>query len=252
MFSGRYIDPYARSHPMPRERINQSQTLARQSPYYDKAAPAALQLRHDLIKAKLIGYLERPQTVARRFPSSDQSMAARYARAISASRYGQIQEAENLFDNLIRQQTDNPYFYEAKAQMMFETGRIKQAIPTYGKALQMAPHEPLIQIAYGAALVESGDKARLNEAIAMLEKGLARDHGSIRGYHYLGQAYARQGKTGLAQLAAAQSSLAKGDFKEAETFAILAQERLPKGSPGWIKADDIADFAKAMRKDNAQ
>jgi predicted Zn-dependent protease len=249
MFSGRYIDPYARSHPMPRERINQSETLARQSPYYDKVSPLQVQARHDLVRAKLVGYLYPPQTVNRRFPKNDQSMAARYARAISASRYGQPDEAGKLFDQLISQQPGNAYFYEAKGQMLFETGRIKQALPVYKKALSLAPNEPLFQIAYGSALVESNQNDRLDEAIALLEKGLAIENASIRGFRYLGQAYQRKGQTALAQLSAAQGAMAQGQFKDAQTFATLAKEKLKRGSPGWLKADDIIDFTKAMRKE---
>ena len=53
---------------MPTERVAALEELARTSPYWDKKDPPELQLRHDLMRAKLLGFLDRPDTVARRYP----------------------------------------------------------------------------------------------------------------------------------------------------------------------------------------
>ena len=74
---------------MPRERVAALEDLIKTNPYWDKPDPPELQLRHDLMRAKLAGFLERPDTVARRYPSTDTSLPARYARAISAYRHQQ-------------------------------------------------------------------------------------------------------------------------------------------------------------------
>ncbi len=42
--------------------------LVKTNPYWDKIDPPELQLRHDMMRAKLAGFLERPDTVARRYP----------------------------------------------------------------------------------------------------------------------------------------------------------------------------------------
>lgn len=39
MFTGRFVDPYVRSHPMARDRINQIERLARQSQYFERRDP---------------------------------------------------------------------------------------------------------------------------------------------------------------------------------------------------------------------
>ena len=67
--------------------------LAKASPFWDKKDPADLQLRHDLMRAKISGFIDRPDTVARRYPASDTSLAARYARAISAYRHSDLRGA---------------------------------------------------------------------------------------------------------------------------------------------------------------
>ena len=90
LFNSRYIDPYLQSHPMPAERVAALEVQAKVSPYWDRKDFPDLQLRHDLMRAKLAGFLERADTVARRYPLSDHSLPARYARAIATYRHSDI------------------------------------------------------------------------------------------------------------------------------------------------------------------
>ena len=53
---------------MPAERVAALEELAKASPYWDTKDSPELQLRHDLMRAKLSGFLDRPDTVARRYP----------------------------------------------------------------------------------------------------------------------------------------------------------------------------------------
>src|SRR5262249_18065017 len=87
LYQVRYINPYLQTHPLPSERIAALEGMAKSSPYWDHKDSPALQARHDLMRAKLYGFIERPDGVARRYPPSDTSLAARYARAISAYRF---------------------------------------------------------------------------------------------------------------------------------------------------------------------
>ena len=50
---------------MAAERLAALAEVAKASPYWDTKDPAELQLRHDLMRAKLFGYLDRPDTVLR-------------------------------------------------------------------------------------------------------------------------------------------------------------------------------------------
>src|SRR6266849_1121042 len=102
-----YINPYMQSHPMPSERVAALEGMAKASPYWDSKDPPALQARHDLMRAKLFGFLERPDAVARRYPPNDPSLAARYARTISAYRYSDPRAAVAQIDALIQVQPQN-------------------------------------------------------------------------------------------------------------------------------------------------
>src|SRR4029077_14948360 len=80
------INPYLQSHPLPPQRLAQLRTLAESSPYFDVKDPPELQFRHDLVKAKLFGFLDQPETTFNRYPSTDRSLPAAYARAIATYR----------------------------------------------------------------------------------------------------------------------------------------------------------------------
>src|SRR5690606_12970417 len=134
------------SHPMPRDRVRLLESMAGKSKYFDAADSPSLLARHKMAQAKLHGFLEAPSTVFRRYPKSDTSMTARYARAIAAYRQADMRQALAAIEQLIRDQPDNPYFQELKGQAMFESGMVKEAIKPLRKAVALAPKSGLIRI----------------------------------------------------------------------------------------------------------
>jgi len=242
MFSARYIDPYVQTHPMPTERVQALESIAKTSPYWDKTDPPELQQRHDMMRAKLAGYLEQPDTVVRRYPLSDTSLPARYARAISAYRFSDLRNAVGQIDGLIRAQPNNPYFHELKGQALMESGKGAEAVAPLRQAVSLAPNARLIRAMLAQALVASNNPAHADEAIAILRDVLVHEKELVNGYRHLAAAYGRKGDLAQADLASAQASFASGDFKTARELAARAKTRLPTGSPGWVKADDIATY----------
>ncbi len=239
MFTARFADPYAQSHPMPTERIAALTEIARTSPLWDKKDPPELQARHDMMRAKLSGFMEAPQTVARRYPLSDTSLPARYARAIATYRHSDIRSAVAQIDALIAVQPNNPYFHELKGQALLESGRAAEAVAPLRRAVSLAPDPTLIQIMLGQALVATNNPAHADEAITILRNGLAREPDTPQGYQQLAMAYGRKGDLAQADLASAQAAFARGDIKTARELAARAKIRLPVGSPAWVRADDI-------------
>jgi len=242
LYQTRYIDPYMQTHPMPAERVRALQELASASPYWDKRDSPALQARHDLMRAKLFGYIDRPDAVARRYPLGDNSLPARYARAIAAYRFGNAGNSLGSIDALIQAQPQNPYFHELKGQALLEAGKPGEAIAPLRHAVQLAPNPALIQIMLAQALLESNDKARAEEAVTLLETALRREPESPEAYAHMAMAYGRKGDLARADLASAQSAFMRGDLKTARQLAARAKTRFPVGSPGWVKADDIASY----------
>ena len=58
--SGATQDAFARSHPVAANRLAQLRDAVAKSPFANEKDPPALQLRHDLMRAKIAGYLDRP------------------------------------------------------------------------------------------------------------------------------------------------------------------------------------------------
>lgn len=238
LFASRGADPYAMSHPMPTERVAALDELARSSPNWDKKDDPALQHRHDMVRAKISGFLERPDTVHRRYPQSDTSMAARYARAIAGYKHGDLRSALDQVDALIQTQPNNPYFHELRGQALLESGRPAEAIAPLRRATQLS-NSPLIEMLLGQALVATNNPAHANEAISILRTALVREPEAPIGFMQIAMAYGRKGDYAQADLASAQAAFLRGDFKAARELATRAKTRFAVGSPGWVKADDI-------------
>ena len=242
LYQTAYLNPYLQSHPLPSERVAALEGMAKASPYWNTKDPPALQARHDLMRAKLFGFLERPEAVARRYPPSDGSLAAHYARAISALRFAEPRAAQAQVDALIHVQPQNPYFHELKGQMLLESGRPVDAVAPLRQAVQLAPNPALMQIMLGQALIASHDRARLDDAVTILQAALIHEPESSEAFSQLAMAYGQKNDLAHADLASAQAAYMRGDLKTAREIAARAKTRFPVGSPGWVKADDIASY----------
>ncbi|ODN69729.1 M48 family metalloprotease [Methylobrevis pamukkalensis] len=242
LFASRYGDPYVQSHPMAADRISQIEELARKSKYRDRKDPAALQLRHDMMRAKFIGFIESPQKVSRLYPAGSDALPARYAQAVLAYRVGSPAGALKQVDALIASDPSNPWLLELKGQILTETGKPGAAIAPLRRAVSLAPNAGYLQVMLGHAQVASGDDGELKDAIRNLTKGLADDPGTSLGYRQLAIAYARSGDIPLADLATAQGHFAAGDTKAARQYAARAQAKLKRGTPAWLRADDIISY----------
>lgn len=241
LFNSRYIDPYMQTHPMPTERVAALETVAKASPYWDRKDPPELQLRHDMMRAKLSGFLERPDTVARRYPTTDHSLPARYARAISTYRNSDLRQAIAQIDSLIQVQPNNPYFYELKGQALLEGGHPSEAVAPLRHAVQLSRNNALIEILLAQALNATGNAKLSEEAVVMLRSAIVREPEAPDAYSQLAVAYGRKGDLANADLASAQAAFSRGDIKTARQLAARAKTRFPVGSPAWVRADDIVN-----------
>jgi predicted Zn-dependent protease len=241
LFNSRYIDPYMQTHPMPADRVAALETLARASPYWDRKDPPELVLRHELMRAKLSGFLERPDTIARRYPVSDHNLPARYARAISTYLHSDLRQALAQMDGLIQAQPNNPYFYELKGQALLEGGHASEAVAPLRQAVQLSHSNPLMEILLAQALNATNNPKLAEEAVALLRTAIVREPEAPQAYSQLAMAYGRKGDLANADLASAQAAFARGDLKTARQLATRAKTRLPIGSPAWVRADDIVN-----------
>ncbi len=242
LLSLRNVDPYSLSHPVPRSRIAFLEKNIGKSRFYNKKDSAALILRHRMMQAKLRGFQSSPQSVFRRYPVSDTSLPARYARAISFYRNVDIKRALREIDGLIRSQPKNPYFWELKGQALFENGKSQRAIQPLEKAVSLAPKAGLIRILLAQAMLAANSKKNAKNVIRHLTIARRSEPNSSSLYRLLAIAQAQLGRLGQADLASAESAFRFGDLNLAKTRATKAKRRLKNGSPGWIRANDILNY----------
>lgn len=242
MFTARFVDPYAVTHPMPGERIALLERIVKESPSLDVKDPPELIHRHKMAQAKIYGFVKDAPFIARKYPPSDTSLPARYARAVSAYRFGSIEDAQRQIDALITADPSNPYLYELKGQALLETGRAKQAIAPLRQAASMKPRAGLIRMMLGEAMIASGDSSLLDAAMTELRQATAYEKEATKAYRNLAVGYGRKGMNAEADLASAQAYFYAGDEKTAKSLAARAKSKLTSGSPGWLRADDIVNY----------
>jgi predicted Zn-dependent protease len=247
------INPYLMTHPLPQQRIVHLRELVESSPYYNKVDSQELRFRHDLMKAKLFGFLDEPEALFNRYPATDRSVPAVYARAIATYRKSGMQVAGPLIDALIAAKPDWPYFHEIKGQFLFESGNPAAAVPPLREAVRLGPNEPLLRVMLAQALLGTNDRKLVDEAIANLRTALAREDNSAMGYRQLAAAYARKAEAAQAvgakkqfmaqaALASAEAYFYEGQLKLAKHQAKRAKDGFIDGTPNSIKADDILAF----------
>jgi len=239
-------DPYMQSHPLTRERIEFVNNRIASSPYRDRPFPPGFETGFQMVKAKLDGFLEAPVTVFRKYPPKDVSAPARYARAIADYRSGRTADALAALDALIAEQRGNPWLLELKGQILFESGRAKEAVAAYREATRIGSEQPLIRTALARAMVESNDPAAIRPAIGELQRALDRDKEDADTWRLLGRAWGMIGDLGQANLALAEEAMLNDDIPMARRFAREAEKYLTAG-PARLRAQDIAN---AVKKEN--
>jgi predicted Zn-dependent protease len=234
-------DPYVLTHPMPAERIAQLQEIAQKSPYFNQKDSPQLQLRHDLVRAKIAAYSyqNNPQRIARQY--SDNGLPSRYARAIAAFHTGGYQAAAPALDGLIAAMPQNPWFYELKGTFLLESGNAKDAVAPLRKAVSLVPRSGYIRLELAQAILESGGGSP-EEALQMLRVALVDEDQSYLGYRLQSEAYGKLNRIPEANMSAALASFHQGCVRNAKMLAERAKLGLAAGSPSWLKADDILNF----------
>ncbi len=247
MFLATSQDPYLRTHPLTRDRITFLEEQVRQSRYADAPPRPEFVAAHNRMRAKLVGFLEPIGRVFRKYPESDQSLEGRYARSIAYFRRPDLDRALPIIDSLVQEYPNDPYFRELKGQILFENGRLAEALPEYEAAVRMLPNAP--QLTLALAQVQLGlNETQLDEsALKHLRTTLLSEPNNPTAWRLSAVAYGRLGDQGMTSLSLAEESLARRKLREAQQQARRAQNLLPEGSPGWLRAQDLETLAGQLR-----
>ena len=246
LLSGVRQDPYLRTHPLTSQRIEYVRNHVEHSRFSDVPDSSANVEMLKRIKVKLGAFTAPPSSTLAAYPESDQSVLARYARAIAYYRIPKLEKALPIIDGLIRDYPNDAYFRELKGQMLFENGRIAEAAQPYEEAVRLAPGAPLLRISLAQVYVESSDPKVNKRAIAYLNDALRTEDKETTGWHLLATAYGRDNQFGMAALALAEEGLSAGKKKDATQQAIRAKALLPKNSAAYNRAESVQREAEKI------
>lgn len=246
LLSGARQDPYLRTHPLTAQRIENVRNHVEHSRFSDVPDTPLNVDRLKRIKVKLGAFISPPSSTLAAYPEKDQSVLARYARAIAYYRIPKLDKALPIIDGLIRDFPKDPYFRELKGQMLFENGRIADAVQPYEEAVRLAPAAPLLRISLAQVYVEANDPKVNKRAIAYLNDALRTEDKETTGWHLLATAYGRDNQLGMAALALAEEGLSAGKKKDATQQASRAKALLPKNAAAYNRAEEIQREAEKI------
>ena len=231
-----------RSHPAVKERL--SFILAQQEKEktvfsVNVKRIAAENALFERIRAKLYGFLYPSKKTLERYPEQDTSLPARYARTIAFYKDGEFEKALASVNALIADYPSDPYFYELKGQILFETGRAAEAVKPYQKAVDLLADSALMRVGLIQAQIEKDDPESLAQAQKELAAFAHRKHEIPLIWRLQAIVYGRTGQPGLAAYALAEYNVSAGNTKQAEMFAKRAVSLLPDTLPAYMRAQDI-------------
>lgn len=242
-------DPYLRTHPLTTERISDIRGHIEQSSIPKDAVPTNTAYMHARMVAKLYAFTEPPAKTFATYPESDTSEAARYARAIAWFRTPDLPKALQLMDELIKERPNDPYYLDTRGQILFENGKVKEAIKTYESASRLLPNNGLILADLGKSYLATNDPALLQRAIDVLERARVADDANTNTWRQLAIAYGKKGELSQSYAALAEESALAGNPEESLMYANRALKESKDGTPTQLHAQDLKNEAEQLIKE---
>ncbi|MEP2101997.1 MAG: M48 family metalloprotease [Parasphingorhabdus sp.] len=237
-------DSYGRTHPLSGERVSLLRDVYQADPAWDTPPNPDIEARFQRVKAKLLGFTNEPTTTLRKFPESDQSIPARYARAYAWHKSAYPDRALMEVNSLLKDHPNDAYFLELHGQILLESGNPQEAIASLRKAVRLTNNQPLIASLFGHALIATEDETHFAEAERVLKAAVVKDNRNPFAWYQLGVVYSQQGDTARAQLATAESALLQRNYGSAIRSSQIAMAGIKENTPEWIRAQDISLIAK--------
>jgi predicted Zn-dependent protease len=248
---------YGRTHPLSGDRIRVLRDTYMADPAWDTPTDPALEARFQRVRAKLIGFVSRPADTLRRYPESDMSVPALYARAYAWHKDAHPERAMAAAQALVSRDPADPYFLELQGQIFLESGRPREALAPLRAAVAATQAQPLIAALFGHALLATEDPTHLAEAERVLRAAVTRDRENPFAWYQLGIVYSQRGDGARAALAAAEQHSLLRNPGAAMASADRALAGLEPGTPDWLRAQDIqltarVEFEEQQRRQRRQ
>ena len=228
-----------RSHPISRDRIRSLEQKVNKSQFINERDNEKILFQYKMIQAKLDGFLNNPNDVIRKAKKDSSLIFNKYSLAVAYYRKALLKESLSALSEMINQYPNNPWFYELKGQVLYESGKIKESIIPYRKSLSISPNEPLLMVALATALNALENKSNAIEAISLLKKSLMHDQKNTQTWFQLAISYSRINDIGNAELASAERHFLTGNVKMASFHAKKSLKYNKNSSISKLRAQDI-------------
>jgi predicted Zn-dependent protease len=245
------MDKFAVDHPSGQDRVFDLQDMVDSSPYREVQDSPEVLHTFQMVQAKLAGYVLPVKDALIRYPESDNSEPARYARAMAYLRQPNLQKALASANSLIAEEPNNPYFYEVRGQIYMSMANPAQAIPDYQRSVSLRPRAPQLRLALATSQLATENPALAAPALTNLKAATMVEDDDVFTWYETAQAYSMLNNEPMANLATAELWYNAGDCKKALVFATRARGKLPQGAADWQRANDILGATTAQIKDHA-
>ena len=235
-------DPYLRTHPITRERIEFVRNHVNNSKYSDRPLSLQLDVMHRRMRGKLNGFIDPPERTLQFYAADDTDIEALYARAIAHMRQNDIDQALDITNRLLIQSPSDPFILELKGDILRSSGRIKESILPYQEALTIIPWAALIRVNLAQAQLELNDDQQTRDALINVKEALRYEPKLVQAWRLAAVSYGRLKDFGNLALALAEQSVAQGRISETRRHVKQAMKLLTEGSPGWLRAQDIGNM----------
>jgi predicted Zn-dependent protease len=244
------INPFAVDHPVGQDRLANIETRVEESPFRDVKDSPQVMHTFEMVQAKLAGYTLPVAEALKRFPETDTSEPARYARAMIYLRQPQLPKALAEIASLIQDEPNNPYFYEVQGQIYLSAAKPDLAIASYQKAVNLKPiAAPQLRLALAVAQLATDRPDMSQAALSNLKIASLTESDDAFTWYETAQAYSNLKNEPMANLATAEYHYSGGDYKQAAQFAVRARAKLAQGSGDYARANDIISASMQQARD---
>jgi predicted Zn-dependent protease len=243
------LDKFAVDHPSGQDRVFDLNDMVEASPYREVQDSPQVLHTFQMVQAKLAGYTMPVKDALNRFPETDQSEPARYARTMIYMRQPDFKKALATASGLIAEEPNNPYFYEVRGQLYMSMAKPGLAIPDYQKSVNLRPRAPQLRLALASAQLATENNALAGDALQNLKAALLVENDDLTTWYQTAQAYSMLGNEPMANLSTAELWYNAGDMRKAIVFAMRARGKLTQGGADWQRAQDIIGAAGPLAKE---
>lgn len=237
-------DPYARSHPLSRDRLRALEGLVASQSKSFPDNPTS-EYWYARARGKLSAFLRAPNWTLRRADESPSKDISLMRKAAAYHQKSDLSKALKAINGAIALRPKDGFLHDLKGQILLESRKTKDAVAVYSKAAKLTRNNPLILGGYGRALLAAG---QINKALPVLEKARSKDGSDLRILRDLAVAYAKKGQNGLASLVTAERYALRGRLPDAAIHAKRASGLLPQGSAPWRRAQDVLHASQQAAK----